>query len=155
MNLPLALTMGEPAGIGGEIALKAWLRRDEGVPPFYLIDDPGRLAALAARLGWNVPISRLAASRDAPAIFGEAPPYEDAFEALEAFMPTIAKGLARGERLHDYARHLLGLFAGRPGARFYRRALATEGVRADAGRDVLRAAIARIDRTEPREAAAA
>jgi tRNA-dihydrouridine synthase A len=89
------------------------------------------------------------------AIFGEAPPYEDAFEALEAFMPTIAKGLARGERLHDYARHLLGLFAGRPGARFYRRALATEGVRADAGLDVLRAAIARIDRTEPREAAAA
>ena len=74
MALPLALTMGEPAGIGGEIALKAWLRRDEGVPPFYLIDDPGRLAALAARLGWNVPISRLAAPRDVPAIFGEALP---------------------------------------------------------------------------------
>ena len=50
MTLPLALTMGEPAGIGGEIALKAWLRRAEGVPPFYAIDDPGRLAALAARL---------------------------------------------------------------------------------------------------------
>ncbi len=48
MTLPLALTMGEPAGIGGEIALKAWLRRGEGVPPFYVIDDPARLAALAA-----------------------------------------------------------------------------------------------------------
>ena len=40
--------MGEPAGIGGEIALKAWLRRGEGVPAFYLIDDPHRLTALAA-----------------------------------------------------------------------------------------------------------
>ncbi len=30
----VALTMGEPAGIGGEIALKAWLRRGEGLPPF-------------------------------------------------------------------------------------------------------------------------
>ena len=60
MALPLALTMGEPAGIGGEIALQAWLRRGEGVPPFYLIDDPGRLAALAQRLGWDVPVSRCA-----------------------------------------------------------------------------------------------
>jgi len=57
MTLPLALTMGEPAGIGGEIALKAWLRRGDGVPPFYLIGDPDRLAALAARLGWNVPLT--------------------------------------------------------------------------------------------------
>src|SRR2546429_470222 len=40
--------MGEPAGIGGEIALKAWLRRSDGVPPFYLIDGPRRLSALAA-----------------------------------------------------------------------------------------------------------
>ena len=50
-TIPLALTMGEPAGIGGEITLKAWLRRGEGVPPFYVIDDPDRLAALARRLG--------------------------------------------------------------------------------------------------------
>src|SRR5271157_3220845 len=43
-----------------------------------------------------------------PAIFGEAAPFDDAFDALGAFMPTIAKGLERGERLHDYTRHLLG-----------------------------------------------
>ena len=49
--LPLALTMGEPAGIGGEIAIKAWLRRAEGVPPFYVIDDPGRLVAM--RISWT------------------------------------------------------------------------------------------------------
>jgi 4-hydroxythreonine-4-phosphate dehydrogenase len=65
MALPLALTMGEPAGIGGEIALRAWLRRGEGVPPFYVIDDPGRLAALARCLGWDVPVCALAAPQDA------------------------------------------------------------------------------------------
>jgi 4-hydroxythreonine-4-phosphate dehydrogenase len=74
MALPLALTMGEPAGIGGEIALKAWLRRGEGVPPFYLIDDPGRLAVLARRLGWRVPITRLAVPGDALSVFAEALP---------------------------------------------------------------------------------
>jgi 4-hydroxythreonine-4-phosphate dehydrogenase len=74
MMLPLALTMGEPAGIGGEIALKAWLRRAEGVPPFYLIDDPDRLAALAQHLGWSVPVRRLAEPRDAPAVFAQALP---------------------------------------------------------------------------------
>lgn len=74
MMLPLALTMGEPAGIGGEIALKAWLRRGEGVPPFYVIDDPDRLAALAARLGWSVPIRRLTVPRDAPEIFAQSLP---------------------------------------------------------------------------------
>jgi tRNA-dihydrouridine synthase A len=90
-----------------------------------------------------------------PAIFGEAPPFEGAFEALEAFLPTIARGLERGDRLHDYARHLLGLFAGKPGARAYRRVLATDAVRAGAGLDVLRAALGRVGGTEPREAAVA
>ena len=49
----------------------------------------------------------------------------------------------------------IGLFAGRPGARAYRRVLASEGVRANAGLDVLARAVALVDRTGPREAAAA
>ena len=89
-----------------------------------------------------------------PAIFGEAAPFDDPFDALEAFMAVIARGLARGERLHDYARHLIGLFAGRPGARTYRRVLASEGVRAGAGLDVLRGAVAHVARrVEPAAAA--
>jgi tRNA-dihydrouridine synthase A len=89
-----------------------------------------------------------------PAIFGEAAPFDDAFDALDAFMPAIARGLERGERLHDYTRHLIGLFAGRPGARTYRRVLASEGVRADAGLDVLRRAVACVARSlEPAAAA--
>ncbi len=82
-----------------------------------------------------------------PDLFAEPAPVADAFEALEAFAPMIAAGLARGERLHDYTRHLHGLFSGRRGARAFRQILATEAVRRDAGLDVLRQAIARVERT--------
>jgi len=66
--LPLALTMGEPAGIGGEIALAAWLKG--GLPPFFLIDDANRLEQLAARLGWAVPIRAIAEPEEAVAVDG-------------------------------------------------------------------------------------
>lgn len=72
--LPLALTMGEPAGIAGEIALKAWRRRDEGVPCFFLLDDPDRLAALAAQVGSTVPVATIAAPEEAIGLFGSALP---------------------------------------------------------------------------------
>jgi 4-hydroxythreonine-4-phosphate dehydrogenase len=67
--------MGEPAGIGGEIALQAWLRRDtDSVPPFYAIDDPDRLSALAQSLGWNAKIRAIDTPCKAAAIFAEALP---------------------------------------------------------------------------------
>ena len=71
---PLAVTMGEPAGIGGEIALKAWLDRRKDVPAFYMIDDPERLAALDRRLGWLVPVRSIDAPDRAAAIFDKALP---------------------------------------------------------------------------------
>src|SRR4029079_3703894 len=44
LEKPLALTFGEPAGIGPDISLAAWrLRTERGVPAFYLIADPGYL----------------------------------------------------------------------------------------------------------------
>ena len=52
---PLALTPGEPAGIGAEIALKAWRRQD--TPSFFLIDDPERVARLSRTTGLNVPVA--------------------------------------------------------------------------------------------------
>ena len=72
MIAPIALTMGEPAGIGGEITLKAWQRRGEGVPPFFAIDDPDRLGRLAATLGWDVPLRAVAGPEEAAQCFGEA-----------------------------------------------------------------------------------
>lgn len=71
---PVALTMGEPAGIGGEITLKAWMRRAEGLPPFFAIDDPARLAGIAARHGWPVPVQAIADPAEADAVFATALP---------------------------------------------------------------------------------
>jgi tRNA-dihydrouridine synthase A len=79
-----------------------------------------------------------------PEFFGEAAPVEGSFAALEAFEPYIAAQLARGARLHDMTRHLLGLFAGQPGARLWRRHLATEAVRRGAGLAVLRDAVRHV-----------
>ena len=72
--LPIALTMGEPAGIGGEIALLTWTLRASGVPPFFIIDDPDRLAALAGRIGLDAAIAPIDDPAAAAATFERALP---------------------------------------------------------------------------------
>jgi 4-hydroxythreonine-4-phosphate dehydrogenase len=58
MSRPLALTLGEPAGIGPDITLAAWRRRAElALPPFYILADPAFLAARAARLALEIPLA--------------------------------------------------------------------------------------------------
>jgi tRNA-dihydrouridine synthase A len=89
-----------------------------------------------------------------PELFGEPAPAADGFEAIEAFMPVIARGLQRGERLHDYTRHLHGMFTGRPGARAFRQVLATEAVKRGAELQVLHDAVSRVDREQRAVAAA-
>ncbi|HVH77508.1 MAG TPA: 4-hydroxythreonine-4-phosphate dehydrogenase PdxA [Stellaceae bacterium] len=74
MDLPLAVTMGEPAGIGGEIALAAWLGRGDKDRAFYLIDEPDRLAGLARTLGWDVPVRAIAVPQEAISACREALP---------------------------------------------------------------------------------
>jgi 4-hydroxythreonine-4-phosphate dehydrogenase len=53
---PLALTMGDPAGIGPELILRAWLRREDVKVPFFVVADPEALRELARRLALNAPI---------------------------------------------------------------------------------------------------
>jgi tRNA-dihydrouridine synthase A len=65
---------------------------------------------------------------------------------LEAFEPYVAARLAEGVRLSAMTRHLLGLFGGRPGARAFRRHLATEAVKPGAGLGTLREAVAHVAR---------
>jgi 4-hydroxythreonine-4-phosphate dehydrogenase len=58
MSRPLALTLGEPAGIGPDITLAAWQRRAElALPAFYLLADPRFLAERAKRLALDIPIA--------------------------------------------------------------------------------------------------
>jgi len=67
--------MGEPAGIGGELALMAWQRRhQQAVPPFFVLDDPARLQRLAAALGWAVPVAAISAPAEAVELFERALP---------------------------------------------------------------------------------
>ena len=79
-------------------------------------------------------------------IFGQKPPVADAFETIEAYIPYIERQLGQGARLHNITRHMLGLFNGLPGSRAYRRHLSTFGMKADAGVDVLRDAVAHVSR---------
>jgi tRNA-dihydrouridine synthase A len=85
-----------------------------------------------------------------PEIFGSAPTFDNAFEAVDAFIPYIERELTRGERLSSITRHMLGLFAGRPGARLFRRRLALDAVRPGADVTILRAAIDEIHRATAR-----
>ena len=77
LALPLALTLGEPAGIGPDITLIAWQRRAElRLPPFYLLADPQLLMRRAERLGLDVPIV-LAVPETAAAAFASVLPVVD------------------------------------------------------------------------------
>ena len=58
MPSPLALTLGEPAGIGPDITFAAWRRRAEfGLAPFYLLADPAFVARRAERIALDVTIA--------------------------------------------------------------------------------------------------
>lgn len=77
---PLAVTLGEPAGIGPDITLAAWRDRESlALPPFYVAADPAGLALRAALLGLDIPLAIVA-----PA---------DAAEAFRTALPVVPLGL--------------------------------------------------------------
>jgi 4-hydroxythreonine-4-phosphate dehydrogenase len=74
MAKPLALTSGEPAGIGPDITIQAWLRRNElKLPAFYLLGDRDFLGSRAKALGLKVKLADVRAE-DALATFADALP---------------------------------------------------------------------------------
>ncbi len=74
-------------------------------------------------------------------LFGGSAPALDRREAVARFMPYVEARLAEGVPLHAMTRHMLGLFNTWPGARAWRRHLATEGVRPGASLTTLREAL--------------
>ena len=80
MDRPVALTLGDPAGIGPDITLGAWQRLHgaaEGAPdsvPFFVLADPDLVQARAQRLGADVPIKVIGAPCEAMACFARALP---------------------------------------------------------------------------------
>jgi len=77
-------------------------------------------------------------------IFGEATPPPSRRAVLTGFLPYVEARLAEGVPLHRMTRHVLGLFAGQPGARAWRRALCESARRADAGPGAIVAAAGAI-----------
>jgi 4-hydroxythreonine-4-phosphate dehydrogenase len=71
---PLAVTMGEPAGIGAEITLRAWVARTSKTPVFCIIDDAARLEALAEQFKIPCPVMRIAEPAGARDVFSRALP---------------------------------------------------------------------------------
>src|SRR4051794_38476276 len=84
MSLPLALTLGEPAGIGPDITFAAWRRRTElKLNSFYILADPKFLRARVELMAANVPIA-VVNPADAKAAFDTALPVVDIGIAVTA-----------------------------------------------------------------------
>ena len=97
---------------------------------------------MIGRAAYHAPWEVLAGA-DA-AIWGVPAPVVTRAEVVERMRPYIARHLAAGGRLHAVTRHMLGLFAGQPGARGWRRVLSEGAVRPGAGLEVLDAALAEV-----------
>ena len=125
-------------GIGSVEAAQQQLDRVDGV--------------MMGRAAYQEPWRLLAVDPD---IYGEPVPFASAKDAALAMVPYIERELASGLRLHAITRHMLGLFRAVPGARAFRRHLATEAVKPGASAQVLVDALALIrDTTEPAHIAA-
>tara|TARA_R110002096_G_scaffold416576_1_gene619177 strand:- start:44018 stop:45070 length:1053 start_codon:yes stop_codon:yes gene_type:complete len=77
-TLPIAVTIGEPSGIGPEVILKAWYKRKEnGLNPFFVIGSADILQKQAADLNLKVPLSVIASPLQAVHVFENTLPVID------------------------------------------------------------------------------
>jgi len=68
---PIAVTMGDPAGVGPEVTAGAWMaRRDQGLAPFVAIGDAAAIAAV-----WDGPVERVGSMADVVRTFDDALPF--------------------------------------------------------------------------------
>ncbi len=82
---PIAVSMGDPAGIGPEIIAKAWaLRRTEALAPFFAVGD-----VRAVQCVWSGPVVPIAGPQDAASVWDEALPVLSVHDA-----GTVTPGVA-------------------------------------------------------------
>ncbi len=123
--LPLALTQGDPSGIGPEIALKAWREMRDRDAPFFVLGDPAHFERVSHALGLDVPV-RITSAEDAERAFAEAlpivplqarvigapgrPSASDAaatIEAIERAVTMVAEGSASAVVTNPIAKEVL------------------------------------------------
>ncbi len=123
---PLLLTQGDPAGIGPEITLNAWLRRKQAsLPPFAIIADPDHLGRIARSQGWDVPIASVEPA-EIESVFDQALPVvpltgsvsahpgkpdpayaHSVIEAIETAVRLVRDGSAAALVTNPIAKHVL------------------------------------------------
>jgi tRNA-dihydrouridine synthase A len=111
--------------------------------------DAGLDGVMIGRAAYHAPALLGAVDR---VIFGDPEPDVTAEDAVRAMLPYIEAERAAGTPLHAITRHMLGAFAGRPGARAWRRHLSEHAHRAGAGPEVVEAALGYV--AEPETAGA-
>ncbi|PVE24410.1 4-hydroxythreonine-4-phosphate dehydrogenase PdxA [Microvirga sp. KLBC 81] len=126
LERPLLLTQGDPAGIGPELTLRAWLQRDqERLPPFAVLADPAHLERVASAQGWIVPIMPVDAAQ-ASSAFSQALPViplkakvsadpgkpdpasaPSVIESIETAVRLVRSGTASAVVTNPIAKHVL------------------------------------------------
>ncbi len=110
--------------------------------------DKGLDGVMIGRAAYHAPADIL--GRADVAVFGTGRE-RMAEDVVRDMLPYIEAHLMQGGKLGQITRHMLGLFAGRPGARAWRRVLSEGAHRADAGPDLVLRALARVEPVEPAE----
>jgi 4-hydroxythreonine-4-phosphate dehydrogenase len=144
---PLLLTQGDPAGIGPELGLRAWLERDQSaLPPFAVLGDPDHLARVAKTFGWTIPIAPVE-PRQIQSAFPDALPVvplnvsvsaepgrpdpanaPSVIESIETAVRLVREGAAAAVVTNPIAKHVLYEAGFRhPGHTEFLAALAAEG----------------------------
>ncbi|WP_260008078.1 tRNA dihydrouridine(20/20a) synthase DusA [Leisingera sp. M527] len=103
--------------------------------------DRGLDGVMVGRSAYHQPAGVLCAAD--PEIFGTGS-VSDSAEAVMLMLPYIEERLGNGAKLNQITRHMLGLFAGRPGARQWRRMLSEGACRAGAGPELVERALAQV-----------
>ncbi len=126
LERPLLLTQGDPAGIGPELTLQAWLQRDKKkLPPFAVLADPAHLEEVAKALGWTVPIASVEAPQTS-SVFPQALPViplkarvsaqpgkpdrasaASVIESIETAVSLVRNGAASAVVTNPIAKHVL------------------------------------------------
>jgi 4-hydroxythreonine-4-phosphate dehydrogenase len=109
MRRALAVTIGEPAGIGPDTSIATWIRRRElRSAPFYLIGDPGYLARRAQRLHVDLPI-KIVTPREAAGVFAGALPVVDCGVKItcEPGTPDASSAPAALAAIHMAVEHVI------------------------------------------------
>ncbi|MBE1282506.1 MAG: tRNA dihydrouridine(20/20a) synthase DusA [Rhodobacteraceae bacterium] len=104
--------------------------------------DQGLDGVMIGRAAYHQPTDVLAGAD--PEIFGTGEP-KDPVETVRLMLPYVENHLTAGGRLHEVTRHMLGLFAGRPGARAWRRVLSEGAHKAGSGPDLVEEALKRVE----------